>query len=105
MSIGPRPCREPRRSPSCRQRESWEGRMIRTMLTGVALTLALGTSAMAQAPDPTVANADYANPALWLCRPDLKDNKCKVDLDATVIAADGKTHGEKFVAAKDPTSD
>lgn len=60
----------------------------------------LTTPALAQAPDPTVAHADYANPALWLCKPGIKDDKCKVDLDATVIAADGKTKVEKFAPAK-----
>ncbi|MGZ6018232.1 MAG: DUF3089 domain-containing protein [Phenylobacterium sp.] len=80
--------------------------MIRNVLAGVAATLILAASAaQAQAPDPTVAHADYANPALWLCRPDLKDNKCKVDLDATVIAADGKTRVEKFLPARDPKVD
>lgn len=81
--------------------------MIRTMLAGVALVLALAlqAQAQAQAPDPTVGHADYANPALWLCRPDLKDNRCKVDLDATVIAANGKTTVEKFAPAKDPKID
>ena len=79
--------------------------MIRKMFAGVALILTLATGAQAQAPDPTVAHADYANPALWLCRPDLKDNRCKVDLDATVIAPSGKTTVEKFVPAKDPKID
>ncbi len=79
--------------------------MIRNVLAGAALALTIATSAAAQAPDPTVAHADYANPALWLCRPDLKDNKCKVDLDATSIAASGKLTVEKFAPAKDPKID
>jgi hypothetical protein len=60
---------------------------------------------MAQAPDTKVAHADYSNPALWLCRPDLKDNKCKVNLDATVIKPDGKTSVEKYSAASNPGID
>jgi hypothetical protein len=79
--------------------------MFKGMLYAAALSAAMAAPAAAQAPDPTVAHADYANPALWLCRPDLKDNKCKVDLDATVIAPSGKTTVEKFVAAKDPKID
>ncbi len=79
--------------------------MFRNLIAGVALTLAVTTSVQAQAPDPAVAHADYANPSLWLCRPDLRDNKCKVDLDATVIALNGKTTLEKFVPAKDPKID
>ena len=46
-----------------------------------------------------VAHADYSNPALWLCRPGLADDKCKINLDATVIQGDGKTTIEKFKAA------
>src|SRR5258708_39131222 len=79
--------------------------MFKQVLTAAALAAGLAGAAQAQAPDPTVAHADYANPALWLCRPDLKDNRCKVDLDATVIAADGKTRLEKFFPAKDPKVD
>ena len=60
---------------------------------------------LADVPDSKVPHADYANPALWLCRPDLKDNKCKVDLTATVIPGNGKLSIEKFVAAKDPKID
>lgn len=52
-------------------------------------------------PDPTVARADYANPALWLCRPDLSVNRCDVNLDATVIAADGTTTVERHVPVQD----
>ncbi len=38
----------------------------------------------------------------WLCRPDLADDPCTRDLDATVIAADGSLEVEPFVAADDP---
>jgi hypothetical protein len=79
--------------------------MLKQLLCAVALGGAMVTSAAAQAPDPKIPHADYANPALWLCRPDLKDNRCKVDLNATVIAANGKTSIEKFVPAKDPKID
>jgi pimeloyl-ACP methyl ester carboxylesterase len=78
---------------------------LKHILTAAALSAVMLTPAAAQAPDPKVAHADYANPALWLCRPGLKDDKCKVDLDATVIAPSGKTSVEKFVAAKDPKID
>ena len=79
--------------------------MFKGKFWATVLSAAMATSAAAQAPDPTVAHADYANPALWLCRPDLKDNKCKVDLAATVIAASGKTSLERFVPAKAPRID
>jgi pimeloyl-ACP methyl ester carboxylesterase len=69
------------------------------------LMVAIGSRAGAQAPDSTVAHADYSNPALWLCRPDLKNNKCRVDLTTTVIHADGKTSIEKFTPAASPKID
>jgi hypothetical protein len=56
-------------------------------------------------PDVSVAHADYANPSLWLCRPGLADDKCKINLDATVIGKDGKTTVEKYHAASDPKVD
>ena len=79
--------------------------MFKRMFCAAVLGGAVATTAAAQVPDARVARADYANPALWLCRPGLKDDKCKVDLDATVIAPNGKTKVEKFVPAKAPKID
>ncbi len=73
-------------------------------MLGLSL-LALHGVAAAQAPDPTVQHPDYAQPALWLCRPDLADNRCKVDLDATVIAPSGKMTIQRHVVAKTPKFD
>ncbi len=78
--------------------------MIR-LICAVLICATSAVQASAEPPDPTVAHADYADPALWLCRPDLKDNRCKVDLDATVIANSGKTSVEQFVAATSPAVD
>ncbi|MET0275145.1 MAG: DUF3089 domain-containing protein [Phenylobacterium sp.] len=75
------------------------------ILTGLALALSLHGAAQAQAPDPKVAHADYADAALWLCRPDLAENRCKVDLDATVVAPSGRLSVERFVPAKAPKVD
>ena len=82
--------------------------MTNRMLAGwaaLAAAAALAGPVCAQAPDPKVAHADYANPALWLCKPGIADNKCNVDLTATVIAANGKTTIETFKPAKDPKVD
>lgn len=76
---------------------------MRWLLALAALAFAHGVQA--RAPDPTVPHADYADPALWLCRPDLKDNRCKVDLTATVVAPSGKQSVERFKPAKDPKVD
>ncbi len=79
--------------------------MFRSMLCAVSLTCIMATPATAGVPDARVAHADYADPTLWLCRPDLKDNKCKVDLDATVVAPSGRLSVEKFRPARDPKID
>jgi hypothetical protein len=50
---------------------------------------------MAAAQPP--AEVDYAKPASWLCQPGQKD-ACSVDLDATVINADGSLVVEKWQA-------
>ena len=65
----------------------------------------LSAPALAQAPDPTVAHADYSDPTLWLCRPGLADDKCKINLDATIIKPNGKTSVEKYKAADNPAID
>jgi hypothetical protein len=50
------------------------------------------------------APADYANPAVWLCRPDAQD-ACTVSQDATIVAVNGALTREKFHAAKNPPID
>jgi hypothetical protein len=76
-----------------------------SVFLGLAALLFIHGAALAQAPDPAVPHADYADPALWLCRPDVKDDRCKVDLDATVIAPSGRMTRERYVPAKDPKID
>ncbi len=81
--------------------------LVACAATAVLVAVA-GLASAAPAPAPPavdIAHADYGNGDLWLCRPDLKDNKCKVDLDATVIGTDGKTKVETFKAATDPKVD
>lgn len=75
------------------------------IVTGCVALAWMAGVAVAQAPDPLIAHADYSNPALWLCRPDLADNRCKVDLRATVIQANGRTSIERFRPARTPKVD
>lgn len=74
------------------------GLMAATMFTGAAF-------AQTPAAAPAAEKPDFSKGDLWLCRPDLKDNKCKVDLDATIIKADGSTSVEKYKAAENPGID
>jgi Protein of unknown function (DUF3089) len=66
----------------------------------LALTTVLcGPSHAAPQPPPAASGPtrriDYTNPANWLCRPGRQD-ACTVDLDATVIRADGSTIVDRF---------
>jgi hypothetical protein len=79
--------------------------MMRGTIAGAFLAVAMTGGAYAQAPDPTIPHADFSNASLWLCRPDLADNKCKINLDATVINANGSTSVEKYKAADNPAID
>jgi hypothetical protein len=53
----------------------------------------------------TVANLPIARPTVWLCRPDLVDNPCEGDLDATVVERDAATRREPFKPADAPGVD
>ena len=76
----------------------------------LALCIGLTDGVFAQAttaatPGPAApAAADYANPAIWLCRPDRQD-ACSASQDATVVAVDGTYTVEKFHPAKNPPVD
>jgi hypothetical protein len=59
---------------------------------------------------PLAAYADaasdvYADPATWLCRPDVDDDVCDQDLDVTVVEADGSTSVEAFEPVDDAPVD
>jgi hypothetical protein len=78
--------------------------MFIRLLTTLALAAALAGAAQAQAPatpppapGPAAAPNDYADPATWLCLPGRND-ACAINLDATVIAADGATKIDRFHA-------
>lgn len=80
----------------------WSGALISAFLGALALAAPAGAQSPRMTPD---GRPDYSDPAAWLCRPDLEDNRCKVGLDTTVIASSGKTRIEKFVPAKNPRID
>lgn len=81
--------------------------MLAAQLAVAGCTTASQAPMLASQPLPPadIAHADYANPSLWLCRPGLADNKCMVNLDATVIEKDGTTRIEKFRPASNPQVD
>ncbi|MEZ5204691.1 MAG: DUF3089 domain-containing protein [Acidimicrobiales bacterium] len=47
----------------------------------------------------------YDDPSHWVCRPDIDDDICDGDLDATHVAEDGTLTVEPFVRADDPPID
>jgi len=80
--------------------------MIRSILA-IASILSLGLaidSARAEDAAVTPSATDYANPAVWLCRPDRQD-ACSAPQDATIVAINGKLTHEAFHPAKNPPID
>ncbi|WP_291842001.1 DUF3089 domain-containing protein [Maricaulis sp.] len=61
-----------------------------------------GTTLLAQTPDYTSPDYDAADS--WLCRPGRED-ACTIDLDTTIIEADGSLRVETYRAAEDPGVD
>ena len=77
----------------------------RSLMLAAALAVSFSPIvARAQAAAPLPPN-DYADKANWLCWPGVTPSACKVDLDSTVIKADGATHVEHFVADPHPPVD
>lgn len=56
------------------------------------------TAPAAPAAAEASSRTDYAKAENWLCRPGLASNPCEVNIDATVVKADGSTSLEKFTA-------
>jgi hypothetical protein len=80
---------------------------MRRSIFAAASILALGLSSIGSASAEgaaAVSAADYANPAVWLCRPDRQD-ACTVSQDATIVAVNGALTRETFHAAKRPPID
>jgi Protein of unknown function (DUF3089) len=65
-------------------------------------TVAIDRSHLADVGD---APLDYADPALWLCRPGNDPNPCLEGLDATELRKDGTLHVEPHVPAEAPPFD
>jgi Protein of unknown function (DUF3089) len=75
------------------------------LILGVAAIDLCGAQDVTAAPAATPpAATDYANPAVWLCRPEAHD-ACTVSQDATIVAVNGTLTREKFQAAKNPPID
>ena len=68
----------------------------------IATLMMAGTSLLAQPPGYSAPDYDAAD--AWLCRPGRED-ACTIDLDSTVVEADGSTRVDAFTAASDPGVD
>ncbi len=51
------------------------------------------------------AGLDYADPAMWVCRPDMDPNECHANLDATEVLKDGGLSVVKHARAETPEFD
>ena len=78
---------------------------MRDAASNTLLDAALNTDASSSASDAGLPAADYAKAENWLCRPDRATDACDVNLDTTVVKADGSLQVEKFTAATDPAID
>jgi hypothetical protein len=59
-------------------------------------TVGVSTSSTVESLYPEYDSEVYADPAAWLCRPDIPQNPCLTDLDATIIDRDGRTSVDQF---------
>lgn len=57
---------------------------------------AAATPAAAPASTEPSSRTDYGTAANWLCKPGLANNPCEVNIDATIVKADGSTELQKF---------
>lgn len=64
-----------------------------------------GDAATADGGAPPAPDADYTKAENWLCRPDRPTDACHVNLDTTIVQADGTLQVEKFTPATNPPVD
>jgi len=81
----------------------------RNMVLGAALLATVaapraGAAAVAGEPYPGYQSEIYADPAHWLCRPEV-DDVCDHDLDATSVRANGGARVERWRPARNPKID
>jgi hypothetical protein len=82
-------------------------RYVRNPMVLALSVLAAGPCVAQDSPRPVSvrpAANDYAKPETWLCRPGRTD-ACSVDLDATIVTADGTLTNDDFHADPDPPVD
>jgi len=76
------------------------------MRYAVAIALLLGCHEHSAAHElPRSSSVDYRDGKLWLCRPDLPTDACRVDLATTVLAPDGTRAIEQHAPAHDAPVD
>ena len=73
--------------------------MKRSLIAGILAAhcvLPVLAQTPAQSPAASSARTDYSRSENWLCRPGIASNACEINLDTTVIQADGSSHVERF---------
>lgn len=63
------------------------------------------TEPVAESTDDAYVSEVYSEAANWLCRPDIEGDACDVDLDATLVEADGSQTAQPFEPAADAPVD
>lgn len=75
------------------------------LVAGIGAGTASAGSSKDDSPYAGYTSDTYTDKDVWLCRPDISDDPCDENLDATVIRPDGTTKVEKFKNAKKPKVD
>jgi len=66
----------------------------------LAIAIGAACSVPSRSEKPRASSREYRSGELWLCRPDLPRDACRIDLSTTVIAADGTRTVEKHEPAE-----
>ena len=74
-------------------------------LSGCAIAPVTQIPAGLKSPYESYSSEKYADPSMWLCRPDRAHDACRADLTATEIKPDASKEVEPHLAVRDPQVD
>lgn len=66
------------------------------VMTTAAAPPAAAAATTPATPSQPSSRTDYNTAANWLCKPGLANNPCEVNIDATIVKADGSTELQKY---------
>jgi len=78
---------------------------MQTRVLVVAAVIAVACTPPSRSEQMRTSSAPYRDPKMWLCRPDLPSDACRIDLTTTEIAADGTRTVRQHPVAHDAPVD